>query len=181
MLCFRCSNIQVIFTVRLDTGKQAAAHLRSSTPFSSAPASKPGEKWPSLTQAQLPRFTLAALPQGWAKFAHRDGEGTLRQLLPPAPRLLGISQATAGGLEAVRLLNTAISTSELRHTKSVLRGELFFFFSVFLPSGKASKEHSEEAASKLATLQAKQPSLRAHCSLPATSRYWLQSKKLFSP
>lgn len=57
----------------------------------------------------------------------------------------------------------------------------FVCFQVFLTSGKASKENSKEAASKLAAPQAKQPNLRVHCSLPATSDYLLQSNKSFPP
>lgn len=128
----------------------------------------------------LPRFTLAVLLRGRVKFAHCNAEGIAWQFLPTAPCLLGISHASPERLEAVMLLNIAISKSELKYTKSALRGRFLFFF-FFKTSGKVSKEHSEEAASKLATLQAKQPSLLAHCSLPATSDYWLQSKKLFSP
>lgn len=48
---------------------------------------------------------------------------------------------------------------------------MIFKFIFFLTSGKARKEHSEKAASKLATPQAKQSGLLAHCSLPATSDY----------
>lgn len=89
------------------------------------------------------------------------------------------------------LLNTSISKCELKHIKSASRRGVFcfgvgffvcfLFLFFFLTSGKAPKENSKEAVSKLAAPQSKQPNLRAHCSLPATSDYLLQSNKSFPP
>lgn len=65
--------------------------------------------------------------------------------------------------------------------KRSILGWVFFVCFFYLTSGKASNKNREEAVSKLAAPQAKQQSLRAHCSLPATSDYLLQSNKSFSP
>lgn len=151
--------------------QQISGTILPAPPF---PGGKPREKQlcsNSPSAPRLPRFTLAALLWGRVNEAPSLCQGEHRSS-PPAPCLLGISQANTGGLGAVTLLNTAISKCELKHVKLALRGRVFWvFLGFFLTSGKASKENSEEALSKLATPQAKQPSLRAHCSLPATSDY----------
>lgn len=121
----------------------------------------------------------------WQSEAHSVCQGEHRSS-PPSPCLLGISQASTGGLGAVMLLNTAISKCELQHIKPAFRigafwGGFFCVWFFYLTSGKASNKNREEAVSKLAAPQAKQQSLRAHCSLPATSDYLLQSNKSFSP
>lgn len=186
MLCFRRLNVQVIFTVLLDTEKQQQQQQISGTTLPSPPC--PGGKQLSSNSPSapwLPKSTLAALLCGREKLTLCQGEHSSSS---PAPCLLGISQASTGGLGAVMLLNTAISKCELKRIKSALRRGVFwggvgFFvcFPFFLTSGKASKENSKAAVSKLAAPQAKQPNLRVHCSLPATSDYLLQSNKSFPP
>lgn len=163
----------------------AATNFRNHTPFS-MPRRQPMRK---ATVFKQPFCSLTALihphcPSARQSEAHSVCQGEHRSS-PPAPCLLGISQANTGGLGAIMLLNTAISKCELKHINPALRRGIFwgggFFGGCFLTSGKASKENSKEAVPKLAALQAKQSSLRAHCSLPATSDYLLQSNKSFSP
>lgn len=144
MLCYRHSNVQVIFTVLLDVGKQAAAaHFGSHTPFSSNPS------WQTRGEviAFKPAPLLLGCPDSPLLPVRRAGrslptatERAPHGSLPPAPCLLGISQATAGGLGAVMLLNTSISKSELKHIKSALTGGFFFF--------KPLKKHLRNTARK---------------------------------
>lgn len=133
-------------------------NFRNHTPFSSLPMRQTKRK---ATVFKQPFCSLTAqihprCPSVWQSEVHSVCQGE-HGSSPPAPCLLGISQASTGGLGAVMLLNTAISKCELKHIKPALR-RIFWgggVFVCFLTSEKAPKESSEEAVSELAAPQAK--------------------------
>lgn len=139
MLCFRRLNVQVIFTVLLDTENQVAAatNFRNHTPCFCIPRRQTKGK---ATVFKQPLYSLTAqihpcCPSVAQSEAHLLCQGE-HHSSPPAPCLLGISHTNTGGLGAVMLLNTAISKCELKHIKPALRGGVFggflrFFFNLW--------------------------------------------------
>lgn len=128
MLCFRRLNVQVIFTVLPDTEKHnsSSKFQEPYSPSPPCPGGKPREK--HLFSNNLCSLTAQihpCCPSAWQSEAYSVCQGE-HCSSPPAPCLLGISQASTGGLGAVMLLNTAISKCELKHIKPAFRRGAFW-------------------------------------------------------